>query len=120
MPVEKAYNIEDVMAELRKYDFAHQRRLSVEYIMWNGVNDDAKHADALADLIKGTSARVNLIRFHAIPGFPHQTSPEHKMIAFRDRLNEKGIICTIRRSRGEDIMAACGMLAGANKKQNQN
>lgn len=120
MPVEKAYNIENVMAELRKYDFAHQRRLSVEYIMWDGVNDDALHADALAELIKGTSARVNLIRFHAIPGFPHRTSPEHKMIAFRDRLNDKGIICTIRRSRGEDIMAACGMLAGANKKQNQN
>ena len=116
MPVEKAYNIETIMQNLRNYDFAHQRRLSVEYIMWDGFNDDNVHADALAELIKGTSARVNLIRFHSIPGFPYHSSSDNRMIAFRDRLNSKGIICTIRKSRGEDIMAACGMLAGANKK----
>lgn len=115
MPVEKAFPIEKTMAMLRNFDFAHQRRLSVEYIMWRGVNDDLPSANALARLIKGTAARVNLIRFHAIPGSPlHPAAPE-RMEAFRDRLNFLGVTATIRASRGEDIMAACGMLAGRNR-----
>lgn len=116
MPVEKAYPIAKVMEMLKSYDFEHQRRLSVEYIMWSGLNDDTAHADALAKLLSGLKVRVNLIRFHAIPGVDLKTSDEQRMVAFRDRLNDKGIVCTIRRSRGEDIMAACGMLAGKNLK----
>ncbi len=61
--------------------------------------------------------RVNLIRFHAIPGVDLTTATENTMTAFRDRLNERGITATIRASRGEDIMAACGMLAGKEKKE---
>lgn len=112
MPVERAFPVRKVMAELKNYDFAHQRRLSAEYIMWRGVNDDFRHADALASLLKGTECRVNLIRFHAIPGFEHVTSDLRTMEAFRDRLNELGVTATIRASRGEDIEAACGMLSG--------
>lgn len=112
MPVEKAYPVKKVVDMLRDYDFAHQRRLSIEYIMWSGLNDDNRHAEALCQLLHGTKARVNLIRFHAIPGVNLKTSDESRMIAFREYLNAKGILCTIRRSRGEDIMAACGMLAG--------
>lgn len=118
MPVERAYPVKDVMNLLRGYDFAHQRRLSVEYIMWRSVNDDMRHADALARLLKGTSCRVNLIRFHAIPDSPLRPCPEHTMVAFRDRLNALGITATIRASRGEDIMAACGMLAGKGRDEN--
>ncbi len=117
MPVEKAYPITKVMELLRNYDFAHQRRLSVEYIMWSGLNDDNRHAEALCKLLKGLKARVNLIRFHAIPGVDLNTSNEERMVAFRDYLNEKGVLCTIRRSRGEDIFAACGMLAGKKLKK---
>ena len=117
MPVEKAYPITKVMELLRNYDFAHQRRLSVEYIMWSGLNDDNHHAEALCKLLKGLKARVNLIRFHAIPGVDLNTSNEERMVAFRDYLNEKGVLCTIRRSRGEDIFAACGMLAGKKLKK---
>ena len=118
MPVEGAYPITEVIALLREYDFSHQRRLSFEYIMWRGVNDDMRHADALARLLRGLDCRVNLIRFHAIDGAEHlqPCSPE-TMIRFRDRLNDAGITATIRASRGEDIDAACGMLAG---KQNRN
>lgn len=114
MPVEKAYPIRDVMMMLREYDFAHQRRLSVEYTMIRGVNDDFRHADALVRLIKGTSARVNLIRYHAIDGEADASRPSTTAVmeAFRDRLNDSGITATIRASRGEDILAACGMLAG--------
>ena len=116
MPVEKPYPVRDVMKCLRQYDFAHQRRLSVEYIMWNGLNDDDTHAQALVDILAGTNSRVNLIRFHAIPGVNLKTTDEQRMVAFRDYLNKNGVIATIRRSRGEDIFAACGMLAGKVKK----
>lgn len=115
MPVEKAWPVREVFRLLRGYDFAHQRRLSVEYIIWQGVNDSPAHADALARLIKGTSARVNLIRFHAIPGSDLRPAPKGVMEAFRDHLNGLGVTATIRASRGEDIMAACGMLAGKAK-----
>lgn len=114
MPVQKAFPVQDVMKLLRRYDFAHQRRLSAEYIMWDGINDDRRHAEALARLLKGTDCRVNLIRFHAIPGFEGRPSPAGVMEEFRDRLNALGVTATIRASRGEDIDAACGMLAGKN------
>ena len=115
MPVEAAFPIRDIIALLREYDFSHQRRLSFEYIMWHGVNDELHHADALAHLLQGLDCRINLIRFHAIPDSPLRPCSQSKMEAFRDRLNERGITATIRASRGEDIMAACGMLAGAKK-----
>lgn len=116
MPVERAYPVREIFSLLKGYDFAHQRRLSVEYIMWRGVNDTIRHADMLARLIKGTSARVNLIRFHAIPDCDLQPCSPKVMETFRDRLNGLGVTATIRASRGEDIMAACGMLAGRARK----
>ena len=112
MPVEKAYPLKRVLALLAQYDFHHQRRLSAEYIMWDGVNDDDANAEALAKLLKPTGARVNLIRFHSIPGVNLSSADNDRMVHFRDLLNSHGIICTIRQSRGEDISAACGMLAG--------
>ena len=80
--------------------------------MFADWNDDLRHAAALARLLKGLECRVNLIRFHKIPDFPYDCAPAEKMIAFRDYLSEKGITCTIRASKGEDIFAACGLLAG--------
>ena len=112
MPVERAFPLTKVVELLRGYDFAHQRRLSAEYIMWAGVNDDMRHADALARALRGVDCRVNLIRFHAIPGFEGQPATRVAMERFRDRLNELGVTATIRTSRGEDIEAACGMLSG--------
>lgn len=112
MPVEGAYPATEVIDLLRGYDFSHQRRLSFEYIMWRGLNDDLRHADAVARMLRGLDCRINLIRFHAIPGSNLAPAPTAAMERFRDRLNEQGFIATIRASRGEDIMAACGMLAG--------
>ena len=111
MPVEKAFPLLRLMEELRKYDFSHQRRLSFEYIMFDGVNDTVRHAVELVKLLRGLPCRINLIRFHAIPNVPLKSSNEEKMIVFRDYLSNNGITCTIRRSRGEDIFAACGMLS---------
>ena len=112
MPAQKAFPITSVIKLLRSYDFSHQRRLSFEYIMWKGVNDDMENAKALATLIKGLDCRVNLIRYHSIPGVDLNPATEERMLMFRNYLNSQGVICTIRASRGEDIMAACGMLAG--------
>ena len=112
MPAEKAWPIADVVDLLRGYDFSGQRRVSFEYTMFSGFNDDKRHADALIRLLRGLECRVNLIRFHKIPDFPYETTSERQMEDFRDRLNNNGILCTIRASRGEDILAACGLLAG--------
>ncbi len=116
MPAQRAFPISRVIKMLEAYDFSHQRRLSFEYIMWRGVNDDIAHADLLIRLIRGLDCRVNLIRFHVIPGVELHPSSDERMLMFRNYLNSKGVTATIRSSRGEDIMAACGMLAGKNKK----
>ncbi|MCC8176841.1 MAG: 23S rRNA (adenine(2503)-C(2))-methyltransferase RlmN [Bacteroidales bacterium] len=137
MPVERAFHTSQVLDTLRLGDFAHQRRLSIEYILWGGLNDDLRHADALARLLRGLPARVNLIPYHELPNAsapqtgstpsdfsrnqstsvdslakPLKASPRATMEAFRDRLNSHGITATIRASRGQDIDAACGLLAG--------
>ena len=117
MPVEKAMPIHDVLALLRNYDFAHQRRLTFEYIMFRGINDDARHCRELAKLLRGLDCRVNLIRFHAIPDSTLSPCSIAQMERFRDQLNADGITATIRASRGEDVMAACGMLAGKNNQE---
>ena len=111
MPAQKAFPISTVMKLLAGYDFSHQRRLSLEYIMWRNVNDDIAHAEMLVRLIGNVDCRVNLIRFHAIPGVDLVPSSEDRMLMFRSILNQNGITATIRASRGEDIDAACGMLA---------
>jgi 23S rRNA (adenine2503-C2)-methyltransferase len=116
MPVEQAYPAEDVIRLVRQYDFAHQRRISFEYIMFENRNDSTHHAKALARMLKGIPCRVNLIRFHEIPDVPLKSCDTAKMELFRNTLNEKGILCTIRASRGEDILAACGMLSTAGRR----
>ena len=112
MPAQKAFPLEEVVALIRQYDFTGQRRVSFEYTMFAGFNDTPRHADALLRLLHGLECRVNLIRFHRIPDFPYGTSSQAAMEAFRDRLSRGGITATIRASRGEDILAACGLLAG--------
>lgn len=117
MPVENKYPIAEVVDLLRQYDFTHQRRVSFEYIMFRGWNDTPAHVAALSRLLNGLKCRINLIRFHAIPGAPLEGSDEETMIRFRDALTRKGVITTIRASRGEDIQAACGLLSTLSKQE---
>jgi len=117
MPVEKAYPLEKVLEELRKHDFSKQRRVSFEYIVFDGVNDTMRHAVELVKILRGIDCRVNLIRFHAIPGVQLKGSNQEKMTFFRDYLTNNGVTATIRRSRGEDIFAACGMLSTLEKEK---
>ena len=111
MPVEKIYPLEEVIRELKKHDFSGQRRISFEYIMFAGENDSMEHADALVRLVNGLKCRVNLIRFHDFPGAPLEGSGDKAILRFQARLKAKGLTCTIRASRGQDILAACGMLS---------
>ena len=107
MPAERGMGIEEVTDLLRQYDFSHQRRLSFEYIVFAGVNDTTAHAKEIVRLLHGLDCRINLIRFHKIPGVDLEGVDDAKMEAFRDYLTHHGIFTTIRASRGQDIYAAC-------------
>ena len=115
MPVEKAWPIAETAAILRDYDFTHQRRVSFEYILMEGLNDSPRHIRELCRLLDGIKCRINLIRFHKIPGSPYFSPDDAGMIRFRDALTARGIQTTIRASRGEDIQAACGLLSTSEK-----
>lgn len=115
MPVQKAFPLSEVLALLRHYDWSGQRRLSFEYTMFRGINDDQQHAQKLVDALKGLDCRVNLIRFHESPEAPYKTSMPTAIKAFQDYLNRHGVTCTLRASRGQDIDAACGLLAGRSR-----
>ena len=117
MPIEKRYHLTDVVAMLKQYDWQHQRRVSFEYICWHGQNDTIRHAKELVRLLKGLPCRINLIRFHAGVDQVFAGSDEKQMEWLRDYLSDNGITTTIRRSRGEDILAACGMLVNALSQQ---
>lgn len=106
MPAQKAMPITEVVDLLRTYDFAHQRRLSFEYIVFGGVNDSPAHAKAIVRLLKGVDCRINLIRFHPIPNIDLHGASDEKMEIFRDYLTAHGVFTTIRASRGQDIFTA--------------
>ncbi len=111
MPVQVAYPVTEVVREIRKWDFSRQRRVSFEYIVFRNLNDTDRHVRELARLLNGLSCRINLIRFHPIPGTPLKGTDDHTLQQFKDKLNERGILTTIRASRGQDIYAACGLLS---------
>lgn len=120
MPAEKQFPAQDIMTLLKKYDWSHQRRLTFEYILFGGINDSNLHAKELVKLLNGLDCRVNLIRWHKIPGVElNEVAPE-RMNAFRDYLNNHGVTCTIRASRGQDIYAACGLLSTKEQEKNEN
>jgi 23S rRNA (adenine2503-C2)-methyltransferase len=113
MPIEKRYHLSQIVELLKQYDWQHQRRVSFEYICWNNQNDTIRHAKELVRLLKGLPCRMNLIRFHSGVDQVFASSDEKQMEWLRDYLSDNGITTTIRRSRGEDILAACGMLVNA-------
>jgi len=111
MPVQRTNTIEEVLDLLRKFDFTSQRRISFEYILFKGVNDTPRHIKELARILNGIKCRINIIRFHPIPGSEFESPNLGMTINFKEALNAKGILTTIRASRGVDIQAACGLLS---------
>ena len=117
MPAEGQMSITEVIAFLRQYNFSHQRRCSFEYICFGGLNDTPVYGREIVRLLQGLDCRVNLIRFHEIPGVDLPGSDEKRMEALRDYLTAHGVFTTIRASRGQDIFAACGLLSTAKKSE---
>ena len=114
IPYERRYPITEVLNFLRRADLG-RRRLTIEYLMIDGVNDSSRHSRELARILEGLVARVNLIPYHPIPDFPGTPSPPGRIAGFQDDLNHRGVIATVRRSRGLDIDAACGLLTTRQK-----
>ncbi len=111
MPIQNVYPIRKVIAVIKRADLGRQQRVSFEYIMFDGINDTDRHIREMAKLLGGLKCRVNLIRFHAIPGTPLNGTPDARILEFRNALTSKGLFTTIRASRGLDIQAACGLLS---------
>jgi 23S rRNA (adenine2503-C2)-methyltransferase len=111
MPVQLAYPIREVVDEIRKWDFSGQRRVSFEYILFKGLNDTSLHVKELSRLLHGIKCRINLIRFHPVPGTPLESPDDEAILHFKNQLNDKGIFTSVRASRGQDIYAACGLLS---------
>lgn len=111
VPYQSRYPLKEVLKVIKSYDFGRQRRISFEYIMFEGLNVSMKHVNELARILNGIRCRINLIRFHEIPGFPYKSPDDNVIQQFINALKNKGFITTLRASRGEDIQAACGLLA---------
>ncbi len=111
MPIETVHGLEEVLAVVREFGLSRHRRATFEYIMFDGVNDTDRHARELVKILTGIRCRVNLLPFHPIPGTPLRSSSGERINAFRDALIKRGVMTTIRTSRGLDIAAACGMLS---------
>jgi 23S rRNA (adenine2503-C2)-methyltransferase len=111
MPVQNVYPLREVLGALRDHLPQGRRRVSFEYILFDGLNDTPRHARELARLLQNIRCRVNLIPFHPIPGSPLRPSPPERIQAFQELLKASGFITTLRKSRGLDIAAACGLLS---------
>ena len=111
MPIQRTNSVKDVLNAIRSFDFNSQRRISFEYILFKGLNDSPRHIKELARILNGIKCRINIIRFHPIPDSHYESPDIETTIQFKEKLNDKGILTTIRASRGEDIQAACGLLS---------
>ncbi len=113
MPVNRKHPLEQVLAACKRYlEVAPRDFITFEYIMIGGVNDSLAHAKQLITLVQNLPCKFNLIPFNPFPDSGLKKSSEEDVRAFAKRLNDAGIVCTIRKVRGDDIDAACGQLAG--------
>ena len=113
VPLNKKYPIKELLAACNRYVADSTRaRITFEYVMLQGVNDELEHAHQLAKLMKTVPGKVNLIPFNTFEGIDYDRSSNSRINRFRDILHESGVIVTVRRTRGDDIEAACGQLAG--------
>ena len=113
VPINKKYPLEVLIPACRNYiGDERRRRVTWEYVMLDGVNDSPTHAKQLIRLLEGTRSKVNLIPFNPFPGSDYRTSPIERIDAFRDRLIRSGLFTTTRKTRGDEISAACGQLVG--------
>jgi 23S rRNA (adenine2503-C2)-methyltransferase len=113
VPINRKHPIAELLEACWHYlDEQNGRSVTFEYVMLDGINDQPEHARELARLLRGKPAKLNLIPFNPFPGTQYRRSPQAVIERFRDELVQRDLIATIRKTRGEDIDAACGQLAG--------
>jgi len=111
IPAEKVYPVGEIIRIMKTYPLEKKRRLSVAYVMIDRVNDTNRHLDELIIMLKGTGIRVNLLPYHHVKNDMNRPSPDDRMMFFKHNLIISGVSASVRRSRGADISAACGLLA---------
>ncbi len=111
MPVQKTNTVSEILDVIRNFEFNSQRRISFEYILFKGINDTPRHVKELSRILNGIRCRINIIRFHPVPGSDFVSPDASLTNDFKEALNAKGILTTVRASRGVDINAACGLLS---------
>lgn len=113
VPINQKYPIAELLAACRRYVVGQQRRhITVEYVMLDGINDSIQDAKDLVRLLKGLPNKINLIPFNPFPGTHYKCSSRNQIVRFQQYLIDQGLVATVRKTRGDDIVAACGQLAG--------
>jgi 23S rRNA (adenine2503-C2)-methyltransferase len=115
MPVENKYPLAEVLYQIRPYTVGSSRTVSFEYIVLKDINHSRKHAEEIAVLLNGIPCKLNLISYHNTEGLGFESPGREQMEEFQNLLKDKGFTVTIRKSRGQDIEAACGMLSWKNR-----
>ena len=116
MPINRAFDIKQLFAALRNYSSMNNRRLTFEYLLLKGINDQKEHADQLRDLLKGMNAYINLIPYNEVKEKEFRTESDEEALRFYDWLKKNGVAVTLRQKKGDDIDAACGQLRANNLK----
>lgn len=117
MPINRAYKLPDLMDSVRYYVNKTGRRISFEYGLFGGVNDQVEHAEELANLVKGIKCHINLIPVNYVPERDYVRTPKSQIFKFERTLRDRGVNVTIRREQGHDIEAACGQLRAKERKE---
>ncbi|OUR65120.1 23S rRNA (adenine(2503)-C(2))-methyltransferase [Methylophaga sp. 42_25_T18] len=113
IPLNDKYPIKELLAACKRYVDGHQRRhITIEYVLLDGINDSAQDAKDLVRILKGLPSKINLIPFNPFPGTDYRCSSRNVIMRFKQQLIDAGLVATIRKTRGDDIVAACGQLAG--------
>ncbi len=113
IPLNDKYPIKVLLEACKRYVDGHQKRhITIEYVMLDGINDSLKDADDLVRVLKGLPTKINLIPFNPFPGTDYKCSSRNKIVKFQRHLMDAGLVATVRKTRGDDIVAACGQLAG--------
>ena len=113
IPLNQKYPIAELLAACKRYVVGQQRRhITVEYVMLDGINDSIQDAKDLVRILKDIPNKINLIPFNPFPGTHYKCSSRNQIVRFQQYLIDQGLVATVRKTRGDDIVAACGQLAG--------
>ena len=118
MPINKVYDLERLFTAIKKIPLKAHRRITYEYLLADGVNDTMEDVVALAELLNSKESKINLIPFNEFPGSKYKRPSEQKIMWFLDQMIKRGFTCTVRTTKGSDILAACGQLKSEYEKVN--